>query len=160
MRALLQRVRSASVEIEGERTALIGPGLLVFLGVTHDDGPDDLDWLAGKVSRLRIFEDENGKMNRSVTESGGAVLVVSQFTLYADTRRGNRPGFDQAVRPDLANSLYEDFCTTLRALGLMVATGQFAADMLVSLQNDGPVTILLDSAERKASRHLRAEEKP
>ncbi|NCC75343.1 MAG: D-tyrosyl-tRNA(Tyr) deacylase [Clostridia bacterium] len=160
MRALLQRVRSASVEIEGERTALIGPGLLVFLGVTHDDGPDDLAWLAGKVSRLRIFEDENGKMNRSVTESGGAVLVVSQFTLYADTRRGNRPGFDQAARPDLANSLYEDFCTTLRALGLMVATGQFAADMLVSLQNDGPVTILLDSAERKASRHLRAEEKP
>jgi len=160
MRALLQRVRSASVEIEGERTASIGPGLLVFLGVTHSDGPDDLAWLAGKVSRLRIFEDENGKMNRSVTESGGAVLVVSQFTLYADTRRGNRPGFDQAARPDLANPLYEDLCTTLRDQGLTVATGRFAADMQVSLQNDGPVTILLDSAERKASRNQRAEEVP
>ena len=158
MRALLQRVRSASVEIEGERTASIGPGLLVFLGVTHSDGPDDLAWLAGKVSRLRIFEDENGKMNRSVTESGGAVLVVSQFTLYADTRRGNRPGFDQAARPGLANPLYESFCAALRDLGLPVATGRFAADMQVHLQNDGPVTILLDSAERKASRHQRAEE--
>lgn len=160
MRALLQRVRSASVEIEGERTASIGPGLLVFLGVTHSDGPDDLAWLAGKVSRLRIFEDENGKMNRSVTESGGAVLVVSQFTLYADTRRGNRPGFDQAARPDLANPLYESFCAALRDLGLLVATGRFAADMQVHLQNDGPVTILIDSAERKASRHQRAEEAP
>jgi len=160
MRALLQRVRSASVEIEGERTASIGPGLLVFLGVTHSDGPDDLTWLAGKVSRLRIFEDENGKMNRSVTESGGAVLVVSQFTLYADTRRGNRPGFDQAARPDLANPLYESFCAALRDLGLPVATGRFAAEMQVHLQNDGPVTILLDSSERKASRHQRAEEAP
>ena len=160
MRALLQRVRSASVEIEGERTASIGPGLLVFLGVTHSDGPDDLTWLAGKVSRLRIFEDENGKMNRSVTESGGAVLVVSQFTLYADTRRGNRPGFDQAARPNLANPLYESFCAALRDLGLPVATGRFAAEMQVHLQNDGPVTILLDSSERKASRHQRAEEAP
>jgi len=160
MRALLQRVRSASVEIEGERTASIGPGLLVFLGVTHSDGPDDLTWLAGKVSRLRIFEDENGKMNRSVTESGGAVLVVSQFTLYADTRRGNRPGFDQAARPDQANPLYESFCAALRDLGLPVATGRFAAEMQVHLQNDGPVTILLDSSERKASRHQRAEEAP
>lgn len=160
MRALLQRVRSASVEIEGERTASIGPGLLVFLGVTHSDGPDDLAWLAGKVSRLRIFEDENGKMNRSVTESGGAVLVVSQFTLYADTRRGNRPGFDQAARPDQANPQYESFCAALRDLGLLVATGRFAADMQVHLQNDGPVTILIDSAERKSSRHQRAEEAP
>lgn len=158
MRALLQRVRSASVEIEGERTASIGPGLLVFLGVTHTDSPDDIAWLAGKISRLRIFEDETGKMNRSVTDSGGAVLVVSQFTLYADTRRGNRPGFDQAAQPELANALYEALCTALRDLGLPVSTGRFAADMQVCLQNDGPVTILLDSTERKASRNQRSVE--
>ncbi len=137
---------------------MIGPGLLIFLGVTHNDNPDDVAWLAGKVSHLRIFADENGKMNRSVTDSGGAVLVVSQFTLYADTRRGNRPGFDQAARPDLANSLYEAFCAALRAQGLPVATGRFAADMQVCLQNDGPVTILLDSAETKSSRSRRSEE--
>ncbi|MDD2457547.1 MAG: D-aminoacyl-tRNA deacylase [Eubacteriales bacterium] len=158
MRALLQRVRSASVEIEGERTALIGHGLLVFLGVTHTDSPDDVAWLAGKISRLRIFEDDQGKMNRSVTDSGGAVLVVSQFTLYADTRRGNRPGFDQAAPPDLANTLYESLCSALRDQGLPVSTGRFAADMQVCLQNDGPVTILIDSSERTLSRKQRHEE--
>lgn len=153
MRALLQRVRSAWVEVDGERIGSIGSGLLVFLGVTHGDDAVDLAWLAGKISRLRIFKDDQGKMNRSVTDVGGAVLVVSQFTLYADTRRGNRPGFDQAAQPELARALYDAFCDQLRSQGLDVATGQFAADMQVTLQNDGPVTILLDSADQKTSRN-------
>jgi D-tyrosyl-tRNA(Tyr) deacylase len=150
MRALVQRVQSAEVKVDGETTGQIGSGLLVFLGITHQDGAADLDYLVGKVARLRIFSDHNGKMNRSVQDNGGSILVVSQFTLYGDTRRGNRPGFDQAARPDLAEPLYEQFCQALQVLGIPVATGRFAADMQVSLVNDGPVTLMIDSQERRA----------
>ena len=149
MRALVQRVRSAHVQVEGETTGQIGAGLLVFLGVTHQDDATDLAYLVGKISRLRIFSDQNGKMNRSVQDIGGSILVVSQFTLYGDTRRGNRPGFDQAAKPDLAEQLYEQFCQALQALGIPVATGRFAADMQIALVNDGPVTLMIDSQERR-----------
>lgn len=145
MRALIQRVERAQVEIDQEVRARIGPGLLVFLGVTHDDTEADVAWLAGKISRLRIFSDEDGKMNRSVGDIGGEVLVVSQFTLYGDCRRGNRPGFDQAAQPHLAELLYNRFVGQLKGLGLDVSTGQFAAHMAVSLTNDGPVTLMLES---------------
>lgn len=127
----------------------IGPGLLVFLGVTHSDTLSDAEWLAAKISRLRIFSDQAGKMNRSLLETGGEILVISQFTLYGEARRGNRPGFDQAARPELAEPLYEHFCRKLGQMGITVRTGQFAADMQVSLTNDGPVTILLDSPAAK-----------
>lgn len=150
MRALVQRVRQAAVTLTGSQEILseIGPGLLVFLGVTHADSQQDAAWLAAKVARLRVFEDDQGKMNRSVQEIKGSVLVVSQFTLYGDTRRGNRPGFDQAARPELAEPLYESFAALLREAGLAVATGRFAADMQVALTNDGPVTLLLESPAR------------
>ena len=150
MRALVQRVRQAAVTLTGSQEILsaIGPGLLVFLGVTHTDSQQDAAWLAAKVARLRVFEDDQGKMNRSVQEINGSVLVVSQFTLYGDTRRGNRPGFDQAARPEMAEPLYESFVALLREAGLAVATGRFAADMQVALANDGPVTLLLESPAR------------
>ena len=152
MRALVQRVRSASVTVDLQEIGRIDQGLLVFLGITHDDTQEDLDYLVGKVSKLRIFSDSDGKMNRSVADIGGSILVVSQFTLYGDTRRGNRPGFDQAAKPDQANRMYEQFCDQIRQLGIPVATGQFAADMQVSLINDGPVTLMLDSQDRTKSR--------
>jgi len=150
MRALVQRVRQAAVTLTGSQEILsgIGPGLLVFVGVTHTDSQQDAAWLAAKVARLRVFEDDQGKMNRSVQEIKGSVLVVSQFTLYGDTRRGNRPGFDQAARPEMAEPLYESFVALLREAGLAVATGRFAADMQVALTNDGPVTLLLESPAR------------
>lgn len=150
MRALVQRVRQAAVTLTGSQEILseIGPGLLVFLGVTHTDSQQDAAWLAAKVARLRVFEDDQGKMNRSVQDIKGSVLVVSQFTLYSDTRRGNRPGFDQAARPEMAEPLYESFVALLREAGLAVATGRFAADMQVALTNDGPVTLLLESPAR------------
>ena len=150
MRALVQRVRQAAVTLTGSQEILseIGPGLLVFLGVTHADNQQDAAWLAAKVARLRVFEDDQGKMNRSVQEINGSVLVVSQFTLYGDTRRGNRPGFDQAARPEMAEPLDESFVALLREAGLAVATGRFAADMQVALANDGPVTLLLESPAR------------
>lgn len=144
MRALVQRVSQASVTVEGEILSVIGQGLLVFLGVTHGDDAAIARQLAGKVSRLRIFRDEQDKMNRSVQDVGGSVLVVSQFTLYGDTRRGNRPGFDQAAPPALANDLYEYFCSVLRELGVPVGTGRFGADMQISLVNAGPVTLMLE----------------
>ncbi len=144
MRALVQRVSRASVTVEGEILSEIGQGLLVLLGVTHQDTPAIASQLAGKVARLRIFRDEQDKMNRSVQDIGGSILVVSQFTLYADTRRGNRPGFDQAAAPVLANELYEYFCNQLRACGLLVGQGRFGADMQVSLVNAGPVTLMLE----------------
>jgi D-aminoacyl-tRNA deacylase len=133
VRALLQRVSEASVEVAGERIAAIGPGLLTLVAAGHGDGPEDAARLAGKIARLRIFGDEDGRMNRAVSEAGGAVLVVSQFTLYADTSRGNRPGFTEAASAEL------------RALGLEVQTGRFGAHMRVALVNDGPVTIWLDA---------------
>jgi D-aminoacyl-tRNA deacylase len=145
MRAVVQRVREAHVEVEGTRVGAIGAGLLVLLGVGRDDGPSDTEYVASKVRDLRVFEDEHGRMNRSVVEVGGAVLLVSQFTLQADCRKGRRPSFDEAAAPGLAEPLYEEVAARLRAGGLRVETGRFQAHMLVSLVNDGPVTVLLDS---------------
>lgn len=144
MRALVQRVSLARVLVDGAVVGEIGPGLLVFLGVTHGDGEEAARDLAGKVAGLRVFEDEEGKMNRGVTDAGGAVLVVSQFTLYGDCRKGRRPSFDAAARPETALPLYERFVQELRTLGLRVATGVFQAHMQVELTNDGPVTLLLE----------------
>ena len=144
MRALLQRVSEASVEVAGERIAAIGPGLLALVAAGQGDGREDAARLAGKMARLRIFEDEDGRMNRAVADAGGAVLVVSQFTLYADTSRGNRPGFTAAAAPELGSELVDAVVEELRALGLDVQTGRFGAHMQVALVNDGPVTIWLD----------------
>lgn len=143
MRALLQRVSEASVTVAGERIASIGPGLLVFLGVEPGDGAAEIDWLAAKVLALRVFADDLKPMNRSVVDVGGEVLVVSQFTLAADTSRGNRPGFSTAAPPALAERVYHDFCTALRSRHPRISTGRFGADMQVALVNDGPVTFLL-----------------
>lgn len=145
MRAVVQRVGRASVTVEGKIVGQIGRGLLVLLGVTHSDDRAAADYLAEKIAGLRIFEDDAGKMNLSVADTGGAVLVVSQFTLYGDVRRGKRPSFDAAAPPAQANELYEYFVSRLRTLGLHCETGIFQAMMQVELVNDGPVTILLDS---------------
>lgn len=145
MRAVVQRVKSASVTIDADVAGRIGSGLVVFVGVSHGDGPADLDYIASKIRELRIFPDDHGRMNRSVVETGGAVLVVSQFTLLADSRKGRRPSFDDAAPPALAESLYNGLVRKLRDEGLAVATGVFQAHMDVALVNDGPVTMLLDS---------------
>ncbi|HZZ72660.1 MAG TPA: D-aminoacyl-tRNA deacylase [Pirellulales bacterium] len=145
MRAVLQRVTQASVSVAGQVVGQIGRGLLVLLGVEQADTQADLDHLVEKTAGLRIFEDAAGKMNLALAEVGGAVLVVSQFTLLGDCRRGRRPSFDAAAPPELAELLYEQFVAALRAKGLPVATGQFRAMMQVELINDGPVTLLLDS---------------
>ena len=145
MRAVVQRVRRASVTVDGTIASAIGAGLLVFVGVADDDGPADVEYIATKTRDLRIFPDDEGRMNRSVVDSGGAVLVVSQFTLQADCRKGRRPSFDGAAPGPLAKALYEDVVRRLRDHGLDVATGVFQADMAVELVNDGPVTMLLDS---------------
>jgi D-tyrosyl-tRNA(Tyr) deacylase len=147
MRAVIQRVTRAQVTINGEITGKIARGLLVLLGVTQTDTEADADYLAEKISGLRIFEDENGKMNLSVTDVGGAILVVSQFTLYGDVRRGKRPSFDDAAPPNQARGLYEHFVERVRAKGLPCETGRFQQDMQVELANDGPVTILIDSTK-------------
>jgi D-tyrosyl-tRNA(Tyr) deacylase len=152
MRAVAQRVRSARVTVEGEETGTIGPGLLVYLGVTHDDTIEEARWLARKLAELRVFEDEAGRFERSLLDTGGAVLIVSQFTLYADTRRGRRPSFTDAARPEVAAPLVEAVMTELATLGVPVAGGRFGAHMLVESVNDGPVTILLDSADRERPR--------
>ena len=144
MRVLIQRVRKASVTVACETVGSAGRGILIFLGVTTGDSRADADWLAKKAAGLRIFEDEDGKMNRSLLDIGGDALAVSQFTLYADCRKGRRPGFDAAGDPAAANELYEYFAERLKAEGVShVATGRFGADMLVSLENDGPATFLL-----------------
>lgn len=144
MRLLLQRVRRASVTVAGETVGEIGHGILLFIGITRGDLPADADWLAKKAAGLRIFEDDEGKMNRSLLELGGEALVVSQFTLYADCRKGRRPGFDAAGDPAEAETLYEYFVGRMKAEGVAkVATGRFGADMFVSLENDGPATFLL-----------------
>jgi len=145
MKALIQRVSEASVEVGGERVSEIGNGLLILLGITHDDGPADVEKLARKIPALRIFEDEQGLMNKSVVDIRGSVIVVSQFTLYADTRKGNRPSFVDAARPEQAEPLYEELVRQLRqTLGdSRVGTGVFGAEMKVRLLNDGPVTVEL-----------------
>ena len=148
MRALIQRVTEARVTIAGETVGAIGPGLMVLVCAMQGDPDDAPEKLAARVAKLRIFRDEAGKMNRSVQDIGGAALVVSQFTLAADTRTGNRPGFSTAAPPDEGERLYLAFAEALRAQGLPVETGEFGADMKVSLVNDGPVTIWMDSADR------------
>lgn len=146
MRALIQRVRKASVTIDGGIAGEIGAGLLILFGVTHSDTEKDAVYLAEKVANLRIFCDEEGKMNRSLIESGGEALVVSQFTLYGDCRKGRRPGFSEAALPAQAIPLYEKFVALMKEhLGKDVPTGEFGADMLVALENDGPVTFMVES---------------
>lgn len=145
MRAVVQRVLRGRVVVEGETVGEIGPGFVVLLGVSRDDTEADADYLADKVAGLRVFEDEQGRMNRPLQDVGGAVLAVSQFTLYGDVRRGRRPGFDRAARPEHAEPLYQRFVEQLRARGISVATGRFQTHMQVELVNDGPVTILVDS---------------
>jgi D-aminoacyl-tRNA deacylase len=145
MRAVIQRVTRAQVHVGEEVVGRIGAGLLVLLAVGKSDTQADAEYLAGKVVGLRIFEDENGKMNRSLAETRGPVLAVSQFTLYGDVRKGKRPSFDEAAPPQLANELYEYFVTRIREAGILCETGRFQAMMQVELVNDGPVTILLDS---------------
>lgn len=148
MRALIQRVTEASVEVEGQTIGQTGPGLLVLVCAMQGDTPDAADKLAARVAKLRIFRDEQDRMNRSVLDAGGSALVISQFTLAADTRSGNRPGFSTAAAPDLGKALYLRFAESLRQQGIAVETGRFGADMKVRLLNDGPVTIWLDSADR------------
>ncbi|NOX62424.1 MAG: D-tyrosyl-tRNA(Tyr) deacylase [Chloroflexi bacterium] len=144
MRLVIQRVSEASVTVDGRVVGSIGRGYLVLIGVTHEDGVEQADWLARKVAGLRLFEDEKGLTNLSLADVGGEVLVVSQFTLYADARKGRRPSFVKAARPELAEPLIERFCKTLAAQGLRVATGAFRAHMQVALVNDGPVTLILE----------------
>jgi D-aminoacyl-tRNA deacylase len=143
MKAVLQRVLRASVRVSGRIEGEIGSGLLVLLGIAQTDGEDDAARLAGKIARLRVFENDEGRLDRSLLDSGGAVLVVSQFTLIADTRKGNRPSFAAAAAPQAAETLVESFCAQLRELGIPVETGVFGARMEVELVNDGPVTITL-----------------
>ena len=144
MRALVQRVTEASVTVDGEVVGAIGPGVCALVGVTHDDGTDQARALAAKIWHLRIFEGDDGRMDRPVGDVGGEVLVVSQFTLYGDTRKGRRPSWVDAARPEVAEPLIDQLCDELRALGATVATGRFRADMAVALVNDGPVTLLLE----------------
>jgi D-tyrosyl-tRNA(Tyr) deacylase len=149
VRALLQRVSEAAVDVEGETVGRIGPGLLVLLGVGPDDDEATAAALARRVTELRIFRADDGRTDRSLLDVGGAVLVVSQFTLFADTRRGRRPGFTGAAPPELAQRCYEHFAATLRHLEVTVVTGRFGAEMAVSLVNDGPFTLWLDTADRE-----------
>lgn len=145
MKAVVQRVLEASVTVEGQRVSEMGPGLLVLLGVGKGDSEKDLSWLVEKVTGLRIFEDAEGKMNRSLLDTHREMIVVSQFTLYGDVKKGKRPSFIDAEEPTLAKAMYETFVERARAAGVKVGTGVFAADMKVGLVNDGPVTLLLDS---------------
>ncbi len=146
MRVVVQRVRSASVAVDSEISGKIGPGLFVLAGFEESDTEADLDWMAGKIVRMRIFADVDGVMNRSVQEAGGEILAVSQFTLYASVKKGNRPSWSRAARGDISQPLFERFVARLTAeLGSLVQTGVFGADMQVALVNDGPVTLALDS---------------
>jgi len=146
MRVVLQRVSKASVTIDGRLTGAIGRGFCLLVGFTHGDTGEQVDWMAEKVAGLRLFSDAAGKMNLGLDEVAGAVLVISQFTLYGDSSKGRRPSFIDAARPETAIPLYERFVVALRARGLQVATGEFGADMLVEIHNDGPVTLILDRA--------------
>jgi D-aminoacyl-tRNA deacylase len=144
MRVILQRVAQAAVTIEGRTVGSIGRGFCLLVGFTHADTPAQVDWMAEKIAGLRLFSDSDGKMNLGLDDVGGAVLVVSQFTLYGDAVKGRRPSFIQAARPELAVPLYEQFLEALRSRGLTVAAGEFGADMQVAIHNDGPVTLILD----------------
>ena len=148
MRVVLQRVAHASVTVEEKVIGKIQRGFLLLVGVTHDDAMEDMEYLVRKIVQMRIFEDEEGKLNRSIQDIGGEILSVSQFTLYADTKKGNRPSFSKAAPGDVAIEMFEQFNGLLRETGIPVETGQFGADMKVELLNDGPVTILLDSKTR------------
>ena len=148
MRVVLQRVSHASVTVEEKVIGKIQRGFLLLVGVTHDDAKEDMEYLVRKIVQMRIFEDEEGKLNRSIQDIGGEILSVSQFTLYADTKKGNRPSFSKAAPGDVAIEMFEQFNGLLRETGIPVETGQFGADMKVELLNDGPVTILLDSKTR------------
>ena len=147
MRSVVQRVKSAKVEIDGRICGSIKNGFLVLLGVCDEDTDKDMVWLADKISGLRVFEDENGKMNLSLDDVGGELLIVSQFTLYGDCKKGRRPNFTGAGKPDYANEMYIKFVEYLRNKNYKVETGEFGADMLVTLENDGPVTLIIDSKE-------------
>jgi len=150
MRAVIQRVSEAAVVVDGREVSQIGAGLLVLLGVAEGDEVADAEWLAGKIAAMRIFADAEGKMNLSLRETGGGALVISQFTLHAATRKGNRPSFIRAAHPDVAEPLYGEFCQLLEGeIGMPVGRGIFGADMKVSLTNDGPVTIVIDSRVRE-----------
>ena len=150
MRVIIQRVSEASVSISGLVHGAIGQGLMILVGICEDDGQEDVDWLAKKICSLRIFDDDKGVMNKSVTEVGGEALVVSQFTLYASYKKGNRPSWFRAARHEISVPLYEQFCTSLsEALGKEVKTGVFGADMQVRLINDGPVTIVMDTKNKE-----------
>ena len=144
MKVLVQRVLNASVEVGGRKVSVVGKGILAFVGVEKDDTAAHAAWMAQKICALRIFEDENGKMNLSVRDIGGEILAVSQFTLCADTTRGNRPGFERAAFPEDARKLYEEFVARIREIGIPAQTGIFQADMQVSLLNDGPATFILE----------------
>ena len=150
MKTVIQRVSCASVTIDGKTRSEIGPGLVVLLGVGHEDSKEDIDWLVRKIAGLRIFNDEDGVMNRSIVDSGGDIIVVSQFTLMASTKKGNRPSYIGAAGHEKAIPLYEQFCKELSdAIGKPVGTGEFGADMKVALVNDGPVTICIDTKNKE-----------
>lgn len=150
MKAVIQRVSSASVTIEGKKVSEIDSGLLVLLGIVNDDTTEDVAWLSSKIANLRIFSDENGVMNKSVKDTDGNAIVVSQFTLHASTKKGNRPSYIKAAKPDTAIPLYEAFVHQLQTdLGKDIGTGQFGADMKVELLNDGPVTIIIDTKQKE-----------
>ena len=150
MRVVIQRVLEASVSIGGTVTAAIGPGLMILLGICEEDGAEDIEWLVRKIAGLRVFDDADGVMNVDIRDAGGDALVVSQFTLLASTKKGNRPSYIRAARPEVAIPLYEQFCASLEAaLGKPVPTGTFGADMQVSLINDGPVTICIDTKNKE-----------
>jgi len=152
LRALVQRVTGASVTVEDETIGSIGSGLVVFIGISSDDDAADADYLANKIANLRIFSDDDGRFDRSALDLGAELLIVSQFTLYADTRKGRRPSFTDAAPPEQADTLFAKTVEIFRSTGLRVETGRFQAHMLVNIANDGPVTIYIDSAERKQPR--------
>ena len=150
MRVVIQRVKEASVSIDGRTKCSIKAGMLVLLGIEDTDGQDDIDWLCRKIIALRIFDDSEGVMNCNITDAGGEIIVVSQFTLFASTRKGNRPSYIRAARPEVSKPLYSAFCRHISSLlGQEIGTGEFGADMQVSLVNDGPVTICIDSKNRE-----------
>ena len=150
MRVLIQRVKETSVTVDGEVISLIHNGLLIFIGITDDDNREDILWLTKKIANIRLFDDENGVMNRSVIEAGGDILAVSQFTLMASTKKGNRPSYIKAAKPDISIPLYEEFCSEMElAVNKPIKRGVFGADMKVSLLNDGPVTIFIDSKNKE-----------